>query len=754
VERHFALLYGDQRGWCSFLIIDGDPDDRDAQKWEEWCFYHGEPTGCVEMFSRLVEQYGGVYTRTALFRERSSKESNALPLRAVLVEDYRGGADLPCSWLIMTSQGSAHGYWLLDEALSVEEYKPIARAMAKKLNADPSGACVKPTRPPGSINRKSERNNYRAKLKVNTSATEAYTAEQLSETFGVQAETTTTTAPGITELSDAECATIWQAMQNDIARIDTTFGGMYINDHGIPRRIAKSDSKTAQEARHILKNNNTKKGTYFHPDGTRDHSRERYRVIFALIANGAPDIEVAAVARVIANFGETIKGAANIEGDIPRSIVKVRRDLPGVKINPMRSPGRPHNEPAKTWVSVADFAARAPEPAPALTKRGRPTVYTLTEDDLVQWLHDNGHGANSTVFGSRKEHAEQLRVSESYLCRLERSLKRQGRAERHTKRHESWLQLANFRVCKNAEKDTVRGCKNNIEAEPIENSAEHTFPIATANDDEIRVYKNVVSPTAEPEGAASPVTTAENGAETACVEPVQNEMQESAELSIAIAENDAETHNARNTNRISQTPPLSTRGECDIQNQEPAQPETTSTLRLREPASVIERRERKARLAKLNYAELEQRRHDLLNQARMARKPWERKELEAQAREVEAELGNRREQGIEAMFALADKQEAEGENQQAQPASAKRTSSPASRKQGEAEHDFDALVASALPEGWQEAETLSPHVLQAQRSAGGQRTRVVPRTTEGIELLLLDIEQRERKAERIEANTA
>jgi hypothetical protein len=646
--------------------------------------------------------------------------------------------------------------------------------MARKLDADLSGACLKPTRPPGSINRKARHNEYSARLKINEGT--IYAADRLRITFGA--------AQASTEPSDQECTAMWQTLQNDIAGIDTSLGGAYVNEHGIPRRIARSGNKTAIEARRILKNAKEGEMTYVHTSGTWDASRERYRIIYALIAHGAPDAEAAAIARTVANFGENVKGAASVEVDTMRCVSKIRQGMTGVEITPMRSgkrQHREHSEPGRTWASVADFAARAPEPAPAPARKGRPAAYTLTEDDVVQWLRENGHGASSTVFGTRQEHAEQLGVSVSHLCKIERSLKQQERAERRTKRHESWLQLADFRVCKNhdepeeAEHDATctlrvtepnvadfRVCKNadddefrvcEIHAEP-EHDATCPSRIAEPNSEDFRAFKNDLNATTEAEAHVLPIATAEKEPETAHEEPVQSEAQESAELSIAITENDGEDNNARNTHRVSHSPTLFTRGVCDIPSQETTQPETNSTLRLREPASVIERRERKAKLTKLNYAELEQRRHDLLNQARMARKPWERRELEAQAQEVSDELGNRRDQGIEAMFALAGRQEAEGENQQSETAPAKRAALPVLMQQGEAEHDFDALVASALPEGWQEAETLSPHVLQAQRSAGGQRTRVVPRTTEGIELLLLDIEQRERKAERIEANTA
>jgi hypothetical protein len=103
-------------------------------------------------------------------------------------------------------------------------------------------------------------------------------------------------------------------------------------------------------------------------------------------------------------------------------------------------------------------------------------------------------------------------------------------------------------------------------------------------------------------------------------------------------------------------------GGCVSPQTPPAQAQasaSTSTLRLREPASVVERRERQARLRELNPAELEQRRDELRRQARRAYKPWERRELEAQAREVEAELGLRRDESLDAMFALGGEQEAD-----------------------------------------------------------------------------------------------
>jgi hypothetical protein len=258
-------------------------------------------------------------------------------------------------------------------------------------------------------------------------------------------------------------------------------------------------------------------------------------------------------------------------------------------------------------------------------------------------------------------------------------------------------------------------CKNTDDAET---DAACAFRIAEPNSDDFRVFKNHLNATTEAEAPALPIATAENEPETAHEQPVQSEAQESAELSVAIAENDGETHNTRNAPGISQVSTTLRYAECDIPAQEPARSETNSTLRLREPASLIERRERKAKLTQLNYAELEQRRHELLGQARMARKPWDRKELEAQAQEVSDELGTRRDQGIEAMFALAGSQEAEGEKQQAKPASAKRTASPTSRKQGEAEHDFALVVATALPAG----ETRR-HIADARRIA-------LPRTSE------------------------
>jgi hypothetical protein len=229
------------------------------------------------------------------------------------------------------------------------------------------------------------------------------------------------------------------------------------------------------------------------------------------------------------------------------------------------------------------------------------------------------------------------------------------------------------------------------------------------------VCENDLNATTEAEAPALPIATAENDAETAHEEPAQNEAQENAELSIAIAENDAETCNTRNAHRISQVSTTLPTGECDIPAQETTRSETNSTLRLREPASLIERRERKAKLTKLTHAELEQRRHELLGQARMARKPWDRKELEAQAQEVSDELGTRRDEGIEAMFAQAEQ---EVEKQQAEPASAKRTSSPASPQQGEAEHDFALVAATALP-----AEQTRRHIADARRIA-------LPRTSE------------------------
>jgi hypothetical protein len=611
--------------------------------------------------------------------------------------------------MVMTSRGRAHAYWLLVKPLPVEEYKPIARAMAKKLNADPSGACLKPTRPPGSINRKARHNEYRAKLKINVGT--IYAADRLRVTFGA--------TQASTEPSDAECNAMWNAIQNDIAGIDTNPGGAYVNEHGIPRRIARSGNKTAIEARRILKNARNGEMTYLHPSGTWDASRERYRVVYALIAHGAPDAEAAAIARAVANFGENAKGAASVEVDTMRCVSKIRQGMTGVEITPMRSNSRHskgHSEPGRTWASVADFAARAPEPAPAAAKRGRPAAYTLTEDDLVQWLRDNGHGASSTVFGTRKEHAEQLGVSVSHLCKIERSLKQQERAERRTKRHESWLQLIDFRVFKNTEADDFRVFKNHGETEEAEHDATCTLPVTEPNGDEFRVFKNDLNATAEPEAPALPIATVENDAETAHEEPAQSEAQQSAELSVAIAENGGEACNARNAPGISHIPTTLRFAECDIHNQETARSETNSTLRLREPASVIERRERKVRLAKLSHAELEQRRHDLLQQARQARKPWERKELEAQVQEVSDELGTRRDQGIEAMFAQAGRPE--GEKQQAEPAPAKRATLPAPRQQGEAEHDFALVAATALP-----AEETRRHIADARRIA-------LPRTSE------------------------
>jgi hypothetical protein len=148
------------------------------------------------------------------------------------------------------------------------------------------------------------------------------------------------------------------------------------------------------------------------------------------------------------------------------------------------------------------------------------------------------------------------------------------------------------------------------------------------------------------------------------------------------------------------------------------------TLRLREPANVVERRERQARLRLLNAAQLEQRRHELLGQARQSFKLWELRELEAQAREVEAELGQRRDESLVAMLAQAE-QEADRPKQQAQPAPAQRAAAPPSaprpapvREEGEAEHDFALVAVAALP-----ADETRRHIADARRIA-------VPRTTE------------------------
>jgi hypothetical protein len=417
--QFFMLLYGNQHGWCRLFAHDGNPQDQTTQNREYWQYYDGSPDALLYEYTHLVKRYGNVYVATTLFTKKQGIETNALPLRVVLVEDYLGGADLPCSFLVQTSASSSHAYWKLPAPLPVDQYKPIARAMTHQLGGDPSGACVKLVRPPGSVNRKPNRNNYRAVLRINPDAPDCYSIDDLTAAFPPGQQPELVLVPELS-LELQRQIDYWRDNIDEL-----------LNDEGVPRRIVPKPGKKETQTYRVLAG----KDTSFHADS----SLTRAVVMRGLLLYGYPQAEAIALCCELVPPARG-QNDAWLLTDSLRLFEKERAKL-GNKYSPSAS--RPKGKCSPVKNTTYD--------TPTKRRRGRPKTDVLTADGLYLYYQEQGAGSPCKILKTVQEVANDLHVPKSQVERAERELRNRGEMRREISscRRYSWVELPNVRPCKN-----------------------------------------------------------------------------------------------------------------------------------------------------------------------------------------------------------------------------------------------------------------------------------------------------------------
>jgi hypothetical protein len=97
--------YGQNTGWIECFWKDGNPQDELTLSGRIWLRYDPATFDeVVDTYSDLVACYGNVYLSIGLYHEQRRAFDAVSYLPGLFVDDYTGGAALPASALLVTSQ--------------------------------------------------------------------------------------------------------------------------------------------------------------------------------------------------------------------------------------------------------------------------------------------------------------------------------------------------------------------------------------------------------------------------------------------------------------------------------------------------------------------------------------------------------------------------------------------------------------------------------------------------------------------------
>jgi hypothetical protein len=399
--------------------IDGNPKDRTARSSQAWVWYDpDDPTDLVERYSAAVARVGNVYLSVGVYREQRRAYGALSYLPGIFVDDYTGGAAVPASALLMTSHGNAQAFWYVPGGIDGATFHQLGKAAARATGGGANSSnATHLIRPPGSVNRKPGRDNYRTHLKENPDAPR-YTVEQLRAAFPHASDGGPVAVPDLTS-EEHEQIDYWRQNATHL-----------LNDEGIPRRIVPRPGRRAGQTYNILRGIENVPG-----DGSS--SMWRATLMRGLLLHGYPMPEAIALAMHLAP-PDRGQDDAWLLTDALRLFEKEQAKL-GEKYAPSASRPKGQNSPVKNHQN-------APEPP---RPRGRPRSDTLTADVLYAWFCDNAVGTPAKVLCTVGDVADELGVPRSQVERAERELRRQGLIMRSAKRWNSWVELPHFRPVKN-----------------------------------------------------------------------------------------------------------------------------------------------------------------------------------------------------------------------------------------------------------------------------------------------------------------